>query len=437
MKIEKIKEIPKYIVDKIRKLDLIKYPTQNGNTRFYSYLTKNDGELVKITVAVRNKYKKWYYKQCAIHGVNSNMCYIKDMAFSFIAGYRVGWFAEGLTKHPKWYEDDDWGWSDDKFFRVYSTCINPEYALKLSEYKYSACDKTVQEIISYLRLYKQYPQVEYLVKAGLHSISTSKPILRRIANDKKFCKWLISNKEKIQSSYYYKDVVLRAYTSGRDLDDMQNEKKFKLALVHDYNYKYLLQNYDTITVNKIVKYVEKQDISLATYRDYLDACNYLELDMTEDKNLIPHDFKRWHDIRIDEYNSKKAILDEQKRQEFYEKFYNVAMKYIGLEYNKKAAYIAIIAQKPSDLIIEGNVLCHCVGRMNYDQRFVREDSLIFFIRTKDNPTKPFVTVEYSPSQKKILQCYGYNDSTPSVEVLDFVNKKWLPYANRQISKMVA
>ena len=159
--------------------------------------------------------------------------------------------------------------------------------------------------------------------------------------------------------------------------------------------------------------------------------------MTLSKNRFPHDFKRWHDIRIDEYNSKRAILDEQKRKEFYKQFYDIAMKYIGLEYNKKSAYIAIIAQKPSDLMIEGDTLNHCVGRMNYDQRFVREDSLIFFIRTKENPTTPFVTVEYSPKQKKVLQCYGYKDSRPSDEVLNFVNKKWLPYANKQIKKMAA
>ena len=49
MKIEKIKPVPKYIVEKIRRLDnqQVKKPTKY--VRFYSYLTKNDGELVKVT----------------------------------------------------------------------------------------------------------------------------------------------------------------------------------------------------------------------------------------------------------------------------------------------------------------------------------------------------------------------------------------------------
>jgi len=97
----------------------------------------------------------------------------------------------------------------------------------------------------------------------------------------------------------------------------------------------------------------------------------------------------------------------------------------------------IIAKSPSDLLKEGEILNHCVGRMNYDQKFAREESLIFFIRNKEEPQKPFVTLEYSLKSKKILQCYGYRDSRPSQEVLDYANNVWLPYANKKLKKLVA
>ena len=74
MKIEKIKPIPKYIIELIKKRDKHDYPAQNGATRYYDYLTKNDGELCKITVAVRNHYKKWYCKQVIVHGIDSKDC---------------------------------------------------------------------------------------------------------------------------------------------------------------------------------------------------------------------------------------------------------------------------------------------------------------------------------------------------------------------------
>ena len=89
------------------------------------------------------------------------------------------------------------------------------------------------------------------------------------------------------------------------------------------------------------------------------------------------------------------------------------------------------------LIAKTKLLHHCVGRMGYDQKFAREESLIFFIRTKEQPDVPFVTIEYSPKQKKVLQCYGDHDSKPDDCVMEFVNKKWLPYANRKIKQLAA
>lgn len=83
MKIEKIKSVPKYIVERIKRYDKENLTCAPGHTRFYSYLTKNDGELVKVTVAVRNHYKQWLYKQVAVHGLNSKECFVKDMVFLY------------------------------------------------------------------------------------------------------------------------------------------------------------------------------------------------------------------------------------------------------------------------------------------------------------------------------------------------------------------
>ena len=96
MKDSKIKSIPKYIVKKIQKQDIIFCPKQDGGLRYYSYLTKNSGELVKVTVAVRNRRKQWYCKQVAVHGVHSERCFVKDMVFHYLSGYRVGWYDMGF-----------------------------------------------------------------------------------------------------------------------------------------------------------------------------------------------------------------------------------------------------------------------------------------------------------------------------------------------------
>ena len=188
MKIEKIKPIPKYIQKKIKLYDDKLKTAPFGRTRFYAYLTKNDGELVKITVAVKEKKNKWCCKQVAVHGVHSDKCFVKDMYYTYIGGYSVGWHAEGLTSYKPWYEYSEWGWTVDNLYDPYAPIINREYILEhFPEYKYSAVDRyTGIDVFKYLRLYEQYPQIEYLTKLGLHNLAMSKQILKLCGQDKRF-----------------------------------------------------------------------------------------------------------------------------------------------------------------------------------------------------------------------------------------------------------
>ena len=77
MKMQKIKPIPKKIMAMIQRQDKKDYPAQDRHLRFYSYMTKNDKELVQVTVAVINHRKKWYCKQVIVHGVHSEKCFLK------------------------------------------------------------------------------------------------------------------------------------------------------------------------------------------------------------------------------------------------------------------------------------------------------------------------------------------------------------------------
>ena len=439
MKPEKIRPIPQYILSKIEKKDRKLYPQQNGFLRFYSYLTKISKELVKITIAVKNYRKVWYCKQVAVHGVHSDKCLVKDMEYNYMGmGYRVGWHAEGLTKYKKWFESPDWGHAECKYYNPYSTLINIEYISKFSEYRYSAYNQFQGKcVIEYLRLYAKYPQTEYLLKLGLNNLVFSKIILNQISKDRKFCKWLVFNKDTLKSGYYYKNVIILAYKSGKSMKIIQEFEMRKKQLIHDSDLKPIREMFKGKALEKFFTYIDGQKSNPRSYRDYLIACNYLGLDMTLDKNRFPHDFKRWHDIRIDEMNTAKALADKQAKQEMNKQFTTVAEKYLALQNCKNTDYKVFIARSIDELIQEGELLEHCVGRMNYDQKMIREETLIFFVRNTETPDIPFVTVEYSLKSKKVLQCYGINDSKPEEPVLNYVNKIWLPHANRTIKKLAA
>lgn len=139
MKETNIRPIPKYILNQICKTDNKSHPNPDGHVRCYAYLTTWKNELVKVTVAVKHRYKKWYCKQVAIHGLNSDKCFVKDMEYCYCAGmgFRFGWYEEGLQKYENWYERG-WCWADDKYYDPYATLINPHFIDRLPEFKYSA-----------------------------------------------------------------------------------------------------------------------------------------------------------------------------------------------------------------------------------------------------------------------------------------------------------
>lgn len=430
-----VKPIPKYILAKIKRLDKSYYPSPCGQSRFYAYLTKAQGELVKVTVAVKHHKKQWYCKPVAWHGVHSDKCYLKDIGYTYIGGFSVGWYDEGLQSCQKWFEYGIYH-ADDKYYDPYAPIINPEFIDKFPEYKYSAYSHfSGVDLLKYLRLYEQYPQLEMLMKLGFEKIAMSKTILKRCGTDKTFCKWLIANKSLLQSKHYYIDVIVQAYKMKTSLDRLQAYKEAKLKLIHDTSLSPIKEMFKGKDLERFFDYIAAKRTDPHSYLDYLKACNHLGLDMTEDKNRFPHDFKRWHDIRIDQYATARAEADRKAKQTLYEQFAAVAEKYMSLQYDKRGTFICIIAHSPADLIREGEMLHHCVGRMNYDQRFIREESLIFFIRARERPDVPFVTVEYSLKSHKVLQCYGDTDTKPSDNVLSYVHKIWLPYANKHLKQI--
>jgi len=435
MKIERIKPIPKYIVNLIKQKDKIDFPQQDGHQRFYSYLAKNDKELVKITCCVKNRYSKWHIKQCAIHGINSNKCFVKDMIFRQISGYQVGWYCEGLNRIKQFYEDDEWGWSDDKYFDPYAPIVNKDYILKFPEFKYSAYNlyKYV-DILQYLRIYRKYPECEYLLKLGFLDLVGKKQIMELCRKDKGFRKWLGNNKKEISAKRYYTDVIIKSYKKKLDLDRLQDFERDRKSFSKSKDYQYIKSLFSG-KLETFFNYVKEQKTNTSSYCDYINACTELNINLTETKNLMPHNFKRWHDIRIDEYRTLLTERDKEKKKELYDKFLSISTKYSSLQRDLKDLYIALIPTSPQDLIEEGETLHHCVGRMNYDQKFIREETLIFFIRNKEKPEIPLVTVEYSLSKKKVLQCYGEYDTKPSEDIENYVYKTWLPYANKKLRKI--
>ena len=459
---ENIKPTPKYILAKIKKVDLKTHKEQTAQRRFYAYLACWKKQLVKVTVAVRTKYNRWQCKQVAVHFLRSNLSYVKDLIFYPIWGYQVGWYDLVFDKKEKFYEDGLWYENYTKLFDPYAPVINLDFLDRFPEYKYSEYKKVpTTKIFSYLRLYEEFPESEYLLKSGLKYYALCKTILKQMKKDKSFHKWLVAHKDYYMSNgYYYCKVLLKAYKKNLDLRTLQDFEERKKDLIHDYHGKSIVKLVIKKGVNdeyeKLFKYLDKHKISEALYLDYVNACDYLNLNLTEDTIRYPSDFHRWHDIRLQQY---KTVREEELRKEnalrarerrkrekerkLQEKqlakdFLIAAKKYLPLAgFSEDEHYAIFLAQSKTELINEGNALSHCVGYNGYDKKMAREETLIFFVRKLEDLETPFVTIEYSLKTKEVLQCYAYKNSTPDENVLNFVNNKWLPHANQELARIAA
>lgn len=465
MKIEKIKPIPKYILKLIEKADKSTYMKYSGTTRYYSYFTQNDGELVCVSVAVKECNKQRHYKQVVVHGLRSTYCFIKDIVFHYLAGYMTGWYDEGISKGQKEWEDGLWGDYHGNYFHLDAPVVNADYIKKFPEYKYSQIENYHERNpLQYLRLYEEYPQIELLMKFGLQDYVMRKSILNKTSKDKSFGKWLIKHSKEITSCRLeiHANTLIRAYNKKTDIIETQKYINFKNHLKRDYHLIPVGKLFKgDKAVKRLISYLRAKDIDINTYADYIHACNYLHIDLTEEKNLLPHDFKRWHDERLEqerilrEEKHRLWIIEEKKRQakrdreikaaalkrqkelnELEAKFLKVVKRFTRLQNCKQNDYLIVIAKSPAELIIEGQQLKHCVGGERYRLKMSKAESLIFFVREIANPDKPFVTVEYSPKRREVLQCYGYNDIPPADDVKHFVNDIWLPYANATTNKIM-
>ncbi len=82
-------------------------------------------------------------------------------------------------------------------------------------------------------------------------------------------------------------------------------------------------------------------------------------------------------------------------------------------------YSIILPKNAEDIIREGIILGHCVGRAGYIEKMAKGDSTIVFLRKNSNMENPFFTIEIT--HHCIKQCFSLHDSyNKDPEVRDFL-----------------
>lgn len=287
--------------------------------------------------------------------------------------------------------------------------------------------------------YDKHPQIEYLMKAGFNIIIT-----RKIAGDatseiinwrartlqravkmplsKTDFKYIKSNSKNLTYEALRLFKLLKADNPNKALSDFNAPH---WVINSEYETNQVVNLYKTIgNVEKIFEYIRRQhdlldpinrdplrtpSYILSDWRDYLNECQKLGLNLKDTAVIMPHNLQQAHtntaiQIKAKENAEMDALIakNKKKRQIFNYKYGNLFCR---------------PAEGTKELVAEGKMLVHCVG--TYAERYAEGTTNIVFIRRADEPAKPFYTMEIS-SRNEIVQVRGFRNCGMTEDVQDFV-----------------
>lgn len=164
-------------------------------------------------------------------------------------------------------------------------------------------------------------------------------------------------------------------------------------------------------VEKAVRYIEKQkNLTAPTAAELLcDLWDMLEEEsqgrIITEEELWPRDLRAAHDRLAEE---RQLMQDAKKNAEYAAGFRAIQNKYGALEWTDGELCVCL-PRKNSDLKEEGATLHHCVG--GYGKGHIEERTVVFFIRHYRRPERSYYTTDYcfTGNSPRRNQLHGYGN----------------------------
>ena len=173
---------------------------------------------------------------------------------------------------------------------------------------------------------------------------------------------------------------------------------------------------------KAVRYLEKQKKRYKrrlwpTYLlDYWDMAEALGEDLSDRDVMWPQNLQTAHDRMVERKQTEAAERRKKSFQQRYER-----MKKYAFE---DGDILIRPCETEGELIAEGKALHHCVA--SYAERHARGKLTIFFIRRKDEPDKPWYTLNFNEKTLSVTENRGLWNCDRTDEVREF-ESKWLEW----------
>jgi len=294
------------------------------------------------------------------------------------------------------------------------------YHVNLQEGLYGAGEISFPRLLDNL---KNNPATEYLFKLGLTKLAASSDVLDIQGGN--FCEVFGVNKQ-YMPLYRRHNVTrfeIKVVEASRTWVSDEMFIKFR-ALQLEWSLDIISDLLETMSFERFVNYFTKQfvltrwkkaDRLLTWYRDYISMSKSLGVDLTKKSVQFPKCIKTAHDLVTPRFNEITYAVEDANFAQATEKLYT------GMKEYAKDGYCIVFPTKRTEFITEGQSLNHCVGSDTYYQNHLKGIRMVFFVRRAEAPDKPFYTLEIDMRALRIMQLYGFGDSSATAEVRKFAN----------------
>lgn len=325
------------------------------------------------------------------------------------------------------YELDEWSrWSDNRIYDggYYFYTGGIEEALSGTAMQYADLEGYLEESghnrnpIYFLEYHAKYPVIEFLWKAGYRNIVHNR-IFGMSKENRNAIRW---EQKKLRACFKFPLRILKLMPPEEwSLNDIQRvndlweryggkitDTEIRLVLESKVDIQLWSRATAYASVGRILKYIQKQtekrkgenpdrrnvskDESARIYRDYLQECEQLHLDLHDKEILFPKDLTAAHNRTMEQVKFERNKVDQEKFQKAVEKLEKFAWS--------EGEFFIRPAREQMELMAEGKTLHHCVG--GYIKRMAEGETAIFFLRKASEPDKPFYTLELQ--KKRVIQC---------------------------------
>lgn len=331
------------------------------------------------------------------------------------------------------------GWSGwrlrDRKINTYP--YNLRAVLSGTKYQYSALEIAAEHNLVnpfyYFNAYNDEPKLEILYKVGLYRAAEeitefSADDARRMMRNVRSLKDLgIESRAEAAacSALTVEELVARKEVKAWKIEEQ--DRAAAIEFIKEVNHRSGTDfYYDFISRKRWFQYylTQKSDYAevknfIADYTDYISMCSRCGANLNDTAVKMPYSMKKAHDWAMVE----EKVQEKQAYSDLVAAVYDSIHAFT--EWNDGKLQV-IMPRTAREIVEEGVRQNHCVGR--YVERVAAGESVILFIRRKDDLEKNFYTMEIKKDMRRcdIVQVRGEKNAEATEEIEAFCKKykKW-------------